>query len=108
MLDLSGVPREYLVCRATAHSWDHGPAPIQRDNTQAPEIWFTKGRCPSCTTTRIRWLVPKTCKPLSDNWDYTYPLDFKRHMHLVTQMDARAELARRDAVGKRKRAAAVA
>ena len=53
-------------------------------------------------------MAPKTCKPLNDNWDYTYPLDFRRHMHLVTQMDARAELARRDAVGKRKRAAAVA
>ena len=100
MSDLSDVPREYLVCRGYAHSWDHGPAPIQREPRKVPETWVTRGRCTSCTMLRWKWLAPRSCKPLSE-WDYTPPADYTKHLHLVTQVEARAELARRDGVGVR-------
>lgn len=101
MLDLSGVPREYLFCRAFAHLWDHGPAPVQREPRKVPETWVTRGRCTSCTMLRWKWLAPVSCKPLSE-WDYTPPVDYAKHLHLVTQAEARAELARRDAVGSKR------
>lgn len=98
MVELSGVPREYLFCRAFAHTWDHGPAPVQREPRKVPETWVTRGRCTSCGMKRWQWLAPGTCKPQSD-WAYEPPEDFTRHLHLVTKPEARTELARRDQVG---------
>lgn len=99
MLDLSQIAREWLECRARAHRWDHGPAPIQVDKTQKPTVWVTRGRCPSCGMRRWRYMVPQTCVRITRNWEYDDPGGFRRAMHLVTPLDADIELARRDNVG---------
>lgn len=98
MLDLSGVAREWLNCRGRAHQWDHGPAPIQVDDTQRPIVWVTRGRCTSCGMLRWRYMAPQTCARLG-GWEYSDPAGMRRGMHLATQIDADLELSRRDRVG---------
>lgn len=98
MIDLIQARRTSLTCRGFAHTWDHGPAPIQVDDTQKPVLWVTRGHCTSCGLRRHRWMVPHTCEPIG-HWEYTDPAGMRAEVHLVTQQDARAELARRDNVG---------
>jgi hypothetical protein len=98
MLDLSGLPREWLECRARGHRWDHGSAPLQVDDTQRPVVWVTRGYCTSCAIKRWRYLVPDTCARLG-GWEYSDLAGVRRGLHLVTQIDADLELARRDKVG---------
>jgi hypothetical protein len=98
MLDLSNLPREWLECRARAHRWDHGKAPIEVDESQKPVVWVTRGRCTRCKMRRWRYMAPETCARLG-GWEYADPGGMRRGLHLVTQIDADRELARRDRVG---------
>jgi len=91
--------RETLTCRGFQHPWDHGPAPIQVDNTQKPVVWVTRGHCTQCGMKRWRYLVPGTCEPLGP-WEYSDITGMRRELHLVTQNDAGVEIARRDNVGQ--------
>lgn len=97
-VDLMSLPREWLVCRAYAHRWDHGVAPLQVDNTQRPVVWVSHAHCVSCQMKRWRYYTPGTCLKLG-GWEYADPAGFRRGMHLVTQLDAVREIARRDQVG---------
>lgn len=99
MIDLMQARRSSLECRGFQHRWDHGPAPIQRDDTQKPVVWVTRGHCTSCGLRRWRYLVPYTCDPLGD-WEYSDPSGMRPEMHLVTQQEARVEIGRRDNVGE--------
>lgn len=99
MIDIMAADRQNLTCRGFQHPWDHGPAPIQVDDTQKPVVWVTRGRCTSCGMRRWRYLVPVTCAPLGQ-WEYSDVNGMRRQLHLVTQLDARVELARRDQVGE--------
>jgi hypothetical protein len=99
MLDLTGVPREWLVCRGYAHRWDHGVAPLQVDNTQRPVVWASHAHCEGCGMKRWRFYVPVSCDRLGQ-WEYSDHAGFRRGMHMVTQTDALIEIARRDRVGE--------
>lgn len=99
MIDLMQAQRQNLTCRGFQHTWDHGPAPMQRDDTQKPVVWVTRAHCTSCGLKRWRYFVPETCDPLGE-WEYADPNGMRREMHLVTQQDARVELGRRDNVGQ--------
>jgi hypothetical protein len=98
VLDLTGVPREWLVCRAYAHRWDHGVAPLQVDDSQRPVVWASWAHCTGCQMKRWRYYAPVTCAKLGQ-WEYSDPGGFRAGMHLVTQLDAVLEIARRDRVG---------
>lgn len=98
MLDVSDKPREWVECRAHGHRWDHGPAPVQVDDTQRPIAWVTRGHCTSCGMKRWRYMAPGTCARLG-GWEYSDAAGMRRGLHLVTQIDANSELARRDQVG---------
>lgn len=99
MIDIMAARRQTLTCRGFQHPWDHGPAPIQVDDTQKPVVWVTRGHCTSCGMKRWRYLVPETCEPLG-GWEYQDITGMRRELHLVTQLDARVEIARRDQVGQ--------
>ena len=62
-----------------------------------PVVWFSRARCTSCATKRMRYMVPHTCARIG-GWDYTYP-DGWRALRLVSQIEAGLELARRDRIG---------
>ena len=98
MIDIMAARRETLVCRGFQHPWDHGPAPIQVDDTQKPLVWVTRGHCTSCGMKRWRYLVPGSCAPLGP-WEYQDITGMRPELHLVTQLDARVEIARRDQIG---------
>jgi hypothetical protein len=99
LIDLQQALRPWLVCRGFAHTWDHGPAPVQVDDTQKPVVWVSRGHCTSCGMKRHMYLAPETCDPLS-RWEYADINGMRRGMRLVTQLDARGEIARRDQVGQ--------
>lgn len=99
MIDVASIPRKWLSCRAWQHSWDHGPAPLQEDRSAEPVVWVTHAHCISCTTKRWRYFRVGDALPIS-NWDYAYPEEWRKAMRLVSQMQARAELARRDFAGE--------
>ena len=98
-IDLMQVSRNWLNCRGFQHSWDHGPAPMQRDDTQKPVLWVTRGTCTSCGMKRWHYYVPGTCDPIG-KWEYMDVNGMRSGMHLVTQQDARVEFGRRDNVGQ--------
>ena len=96
--DFAEIPRGYLYCRAWQHAWYHSGGAEDPDIIRVVRdglaFWFTKGRCTSCGTERTRYFQPRTCEPYN-NWAYAHNPDWRLHMHGVTQMDARRELARR-------------
>lgn len=99
MIDITNIPRAWLTCRAWQHGWDHGVAPLQEDRSVQPAVWFTKGNC-ECGVRRWRYFRVGDALPISE-WAYSHPDDWRRAMRLVTQMQARAELARRDIAGEK-------
>lgn len=98
-IDISSIPCSWLECRAWGHAWDHGPAPLQEDDSAEPVVWVTRARC-TCGTRRWRYFRVGDALPISE-WAYEHPVDWRQAMHLVTQMEARAELARRDIAGEK-------
>lgn len=99
-LDLTEIPRKWLLCRAYAHRWDHGKAPIQDDpHSVNPKLWITHGRCTNCAMQRWHYLLPISCAKIG-HWEYADPNKTLRKLRLVTKDDAAAELARRDRVGE--------
>lgn len=97
-MDITEAAREWLECRARAHRWDHGPAPIQVDDTQKPTVWVTRGHCTSCGMKRWRYMTPGSCVRIG-GWEYADPAGMRAGLRLVTQLEADVELARRDNVG---------
>jgi hypothetical protein len=100
VIDITSIPRKWLSCRAWQHAWDHGPAPLQEDRSVQPVVWVTRAHCVSCATKRWRYFRVGDALPIS-GWDYEHPADWRWAMHGVTQMEARAELARRDIAGEK-------
>lgn len=64
-----------------------------------PTLWITRAHCTSCATKRLRYFRVGDALPVSD-WSYEHPQDWKHAMFGVSQMEARAELARRDIAGE--------
>jgi hypothetical protein len=98
-IDITSIPRSWLECRAWGHAWDHGVAPLQEDRSVEPVVWVTRGSC-SCRTKRWRYFRVGDALPISE-WAYQHPENWKQAMYLVSQMEARSELARRDIAGEK-------
>jgi hypothetical protein len=100
VVDITSIPRAWLSCRAWQHGWDHGPAPLQEDRSIDPIVWVTRAHCVSCKTKRWRYFRRGDALPISE-WDYEHPESWRQAMHGISQMEARAEIARRDIAGEK-------